>query len=390
MFSRFASDLHADTNPLYLLHERLKSEGCRVSDFISGNVNDQGILFPKATLEQILLRAARASQIYNPDPAGRPSAREAISAYYLTRGLVIPPESIIVTPGTSISYWYCFKLLADEGEEVLCPRPSYPLFDYIAGLCGIQVVHYPLDEQRGWALDLAGLENRISTKTRALVLISPHNPTGHIASAAEVHGLAELADRHNLAIISDEVFGDFLLTQDSLPRPATGEAPLVLTLNGFSKMFALPGMKFGWTAVTGRQERVRPALRALELISDTFLPVNETVQAAAPEIFHLGESFQKTFRDELSGRYRLFRELLGGCPCIEYVEPNGGFYLILKLLSGNEDRASQKILEDAHTLVHPGHFYDLEGDHLILSYVQQPDVIRSALPRLLAVLENLS
>jgi len=388
MFSRFASNLQADTNPLYRLYETLKSEGCPILDFVSGNVNDQGILFPPDTLDQILLRAARRSRIYRPDSMGQLSAREAISSYYQTRGSFIPPESILVTPGTSISYWYCFKLLANEGEEVLCPTPSYPLFDYIAGLCGIHVVHYSLDEDRGWALDLENLESSISTKTRALVLISPHNPTGYVVTEREIHGVAEMAARHNLAIISDEVFGDFLLTQEDLPRPANSIAPLVFTLNGFSKMFALPGLKFGWAAVTGREDLVSRSLGALELISDTFLPVSEIVQAAAPEIFRAGETFQKTYIDELRARHCIFREFLDGCRYLAYVEPGGGFYLTLRLLAGSEDRVTQRILEEAKILVHPGHFYDLEGNHIVLSFVQRQGVIRSALPRLLSILEK--
>ena len=169
------------------------------------------------------------------------------------------------------------------------------MFDYIAKLCGVTMTHYRLLESRDWAIDLEHLENQISTRTRAIVLISPHNPTGMVANAAQIAGLAEIAARHQLPIISDEVFSDFLFELDSLPRPASSNAPLVFTLNGFSKMFALPGIKFGWMVVSGDPELVQKSLAGLEMISDTFLPVNEIVQLAAPLIFDGGVDFKRKY-----------------------------------------------------------------------------------------------
>jgi aspartate/methionine/tyrosine aminotransferase len=197
--------------------------------------------------------------------------------------------------------------------------------------------------------------------------------------------MADMAARHDLAIISDEVFSDLLLTQDAFTRPATSDAPLVITLNGFSKMFALPGMKFGWAAVTGRQDLVIRSLRSLELISDTFLPVNEIVQEAAAPIFQVGQAFQPSYVEELRARYQLLRRFLLEGATLNFVEPGGGFYLTLRL-DGNEDRIAEMILQEARMLVHPGHYYDIEGDHLVLSFCQRPEAIRSALPRMLDLL----
>lgn len=303
MFSRVASRLHGETNPLYKLRDEITSAGHAVVDLTSGNVTEQGILFPQPLLEGILTEASRRSRIYRPDSFGQMPAREAVSRYYLAQGIEIPPEQILLTPGTSLSYWYCFKLLADEGDEILCPRPSYPLFDYIAALSGVRLVSYRLDEEQQWAIDFANIENSISTRTRALVVISPHNPTGHVSTQNELDKIGELALRHDLAIIADEVFSEFLIERRTLPRPTGSRAPLVLTLNGFSKMFALPGIKFGWMAVSGEQEKVRRAMRALELISDTFLPVNEIVQAAAPDIFEQGRDFLDSYAGEIRRRW---------------------------------------------------------------------------------------
>jgi alanine-synthesizing transaminase len=388
MFSKIAGKLQGQSNALYKLRDELKAQGNDIRDLISGNINDQEFVFPQNLIEEILVSGSRQCRSYHPDSFGQKSAREAVAEYYQGLGFSLSPESILITPGTSLSYWYCFKLLADEGDEVLCPCPSYPLFDYIALLSGVKLIPYRLEETRNWAVDLDQLEACVSTRTKALVLISPHNPTGHVASSDEIAGLVDVALRHNLAIISDEVFSEFLLQNKSLPRPMNCGAPLVFTLNGFSKMFALPGFKFGWMAVSGEPARVRQALRSLEMISDTFLPVNEIIQASASEIFQYGNSVTKEFGWRIRQCWELTESYLVQSRQCTYVQPEGGFYVTLRLESLEEERASEVLLQNDHLLVHPGYFYDMAPDHLILSFVQKPEVIEDSIPKLLRVLEK--
>lgn len=388
MLSKIASKLHGESNALYRLRDELKNQGHTIRDLVSGNINDHGFVFPQDVLEEILARGARQCRIYHPDSFGQRPAREAVAEYYRRAGLDISPESILITPGTSLSYWYCFKLLADEGDEILCPCPSYPLFDYIALLSGVKLIPYRLREERGWSIDLDETEACISTRTRAIVLISPHNPTGHIASAAEIEGLAEIARRHDLAIISDEVFSEFLFRFETLPRPMNCVAPLIFTLNGFSKMFALPGMKFGWLAVSGYQERVREALRALELISDTFLPVNEIVQASAPEIIQQGRGIGIEFARKIRDCWNTADGFLAHSSKCSYVKPDGGFYVTLQLGPLDEELAAESILRKNRILIHPGYFYDMKPNHLVLSFVQSPETIRTEFPEWINTLEN--
>jgi len=388
MFSRVASRLPGEKNPLYQLRDRLQSEGVVPTDLISGNVHEYGIRFPQPVLEEILTRAARRCTVYRPDSFGLVDARRAISSFYAAQGVTIPPEHLLLTPGTSIAYWYCFKLLADEGDEILCPSPSYPLFEYIAALSGVSLIPYRLDENRGWAIDVDHLESVTSTRTRALVLISPHNPTGHVSSGDEISALVEVARRHDLAIVSDEVFSEFLIPAGSLPRPAACGAPLILTLNGFSKMFALPGLKLGWMAVNGDAERVRSALRALELISDTFLPVNEIIQAAVMDLFREGATFVENFAREVRNRWQLANGHLRKCARVSFLPPAGGFYVVLRLEGIEEEAAALAALRDEHVLLHPGYYYDMKPHHLVLSFVQDPEVLCAALPRLQRTLER--
>jgi aspartate/methionine/tyrosine aminotransferase len=387
MFSKVAARLHGETNALYRVRDEITRAGGTILDLASGNVTDQGILFPPSLLEDILTAASRRTGIYRPDSFGQRPAREAISSYYSEQGTDLPPEQILLTPGTSLAYWYCFKLLADDGDEILCPRPSYPLFGYIAALSGVNLVPYRLNEERDWAIDLDQLENSISTRTRALVVISPHNPTGRVTTSVEFQALEDLAARHDLAIILDEVFNEFLMAPGILPRPASGRAPLVLTLNGFSKMFALPGIKFGWMGVSGEPERVRQAMRALELISDTFLPVNEIVQAAAPAIFQQGRAFRDGYAAELRLRWGIVREFLAQAVHCSFRAPDGGFYVTVRL-ERDEEITAEQILRRTGALVHPGHFYDIDPHHLVLSFALEPELLREVFPRILPIMEG--
>lgn len=389
MLSRISSGLRGEVNPLYRLRQEVESQGHAITDLVAGNVTRHGIVFPAARLEEILVGAARSTSAYLPDSLGQLPAREAIARYYAQAGIRIPANQILLTPGTSLSYWYCFKLLADNDDEILCPRPSYPLFDYIAALSGVRMVSYSLNEASGWGIDPDRVESMISTRTRALVIISPHNPTGHVAGADELAGLAAVARRHRLALISDEVFSEFLLQPGTLPRPAGLDAPLVVTLNGFSKMFALPGLKLGWMAFSGDSTEVRRAMSALELISDTFLPVSEIVQASVPDIFDEGKEFISSYAAEIRCRWKLARSLLSAAPGCSFIEPAGGFYVTLDIGGIGEEDAAGRLLTEAHTLVHPGHFYDIDPEHLVFSFVQEPEVIQRALPAMVQLISRM-
>jgi aspartate/methionine/tyrosine aminotransferase len=251
------------------------------------------------------------------------------------------------------------------------------------------LIPYDLIETENWAIDMDRLESVITSRSRAIVLISPHNPTGHVASTEEIFRLAEIALRHDLAIISDEVFSEFLIGSKDLPRPAGSAAPLVCTLNGFSKMYALPGLKFGWMALSGEQTRVGKAMRSLELISDTFLPVNEIVQAAAPGIFCNGEKVRYDFARRIVQCWEITEKYLDATDRCSYVKPDGGFYAALFLNGLDEEETAKYILKKNHILTHPGYFYDMEHEHLVFNFVKRPEILRKLLPHLTETLSDL-
>ena len=370
-FSGLAASLPGSRNPLYVLLDDLRAKGRPIVDLVKGNVNEHGIVFPPQLLDEILKQAAERARVYRPDPFGQEVARRAIAEYY---GAGFPMQNILITPGTSVSYWYCFKLLAEAGDEILTPHPSYPLFDYIAKLCDVKLTHYRLAEKHDWIIDLNHLESEIGPRTRAIVLISPHNPTGAVASHSQLAELCDIAARHDVPIIADEVFSEFLFGTESYPRALDTRAPLVFTLNGFSKMFALPGMKIGWMAVSGNDELVQRSMAALELISDTFLPVNEIAQFAAPEIFRRGQPFLRDYKNWIAASRNIALKGLEHCSVFH---PRGGFYVTLKV-DGDEDALAMRLLAEQNILVHPGYFYDIEPNHLVMTFIHEPDVVGRA------------
>jgi alanine-synthesizing transaminase len=381
IFSKLAHELTATTNRLYSLNHSLKAQGKQVVDLVSGNLSSYGTLYPADALQEILSGALQEARIYRPDSFGQKVAREAIAQSYkaMDETLDLRSEQILLTPGTSMSYWYCFKMLAEEGDEILCPRPSYPLFDYIAKISGVKLAYYDLIESQDWQIDLHNLEKQINPRTRAIVLISPHNPTGSVINEEQIEKLGELLMRHELPVISDEVFSEFLfereqLAQKHLPRIASSKAPLVFTLNGLSKNYALPGIKIGWIIVTGRKMLVQNSLRTLEMISDTFLPVNEIAQFAAAEIIKRGASF---INEQIKFVSECREKALASLADLSFVRPQGGFYITLPV-RGDEEEIAFELLEKEQILVHPGYFYEMDGNHLVMSFIYDPKEIGAA------------
>jgi alanine-synthesizing transaminase len=385
-FSSIADAFPQSLNRLYRTRDAMRQRGESILDLISGNVNRSGIVFPESLLQKALHEALPSARIYQPDSFGQLVARQAISEYYEEAGVSLPPEQILLSPGTSVSYFYCFKLLAESGHEILCPSPSYPLFETIAQLCNVGLTPYLLRESRSWEIDLEYLESQLTTRTRAIVLISPHNPTGAVADWSHLHGLAEIAARHRVAIIADEVFCEFLFGLGELPRPAQTHAPLVFTLNGFSKMLALPGMKLGWVGVSGEPALVQKSMRALEMMSDTFLPVNELVQFAVPTLLRGARSFILDYQTRVAACRELTAKVLSQARNLSVVPPVGGFYAAVHWTGPERDEEEWLIdlLKATGILAHPGYFYDIPGTHLVMTFVEELEVLAEALDRLVA------
>jgi aspartate/methionine/tyrosine aminotransferase len=363
----------------------LTAEGGKILKLFSGNPNDEGFVFPGEILEEVYTRYFR-DQDYRPHAKGLPEARRAIAHYYEERGTAVDPENILLTAGTSESFFYLFNLLARFGDNILTPNPAYPLFDHIAGLAGIELRHYPLREEGRWAIDFEDLRKKADGRTKAIVLISPNNPTGHVASRDEIGALVDWANGKGLPLICDEVFSEFFYGEGSFPRPAAVAKPdLCFTLNGISKMFALPALKLGWIAVTGKKALVDPVVDRLETTADTFLSCHIPIQKALPEIFAKGRPFVDSYVAEVGRRRLTMMSLLQSSEKIRFVEPQGGFYLMASIETDRpEEDFVVELMKREGIFVHPGYFFDYErGVHAVMSYLVEPGRIERGISSLI-------
>jgi aspartate/methionine/tyrosine aminotransferase len=317
------------------------------------------------------LRSPKAL-IYDPDPRGMASAREAVATYYFDHGATVDPASILLTTSTSEAYTFLFRLLCDAGDEVLVAQPSYPLFDFLATLDDIQLRTYPLFSDFGWWIDFAELERRIGPRTRAILVVHPNNPTGHWTHRAERERLEALCVRHNLALIVDEVFLDYpIAALDPTPKSfATGKHPaLTFVLSGVSKVAALPQMKVAWLAAFGPEPTLSAALSRLEVIADTFLSMNAPAQLALPAWLAGRGAIQRQIASRTGANLGLLRE--AGIELLR-VEAGWSVVALLRLRSPEESPIAEVLLHHAGVIVHPGTFYGLPDLRMIVLSLLTP------------------
>jgi alanine-synthesizing transaminase len=357
--------------------------GAGYIDLTSSNPTHQGLLFPPEILRSAADRYWDTRR-YEPDPLGALPAREAIVRYYAGRtpALALTTEDILITASTSEAYGLLFALLADPGDNVLAPVVSYPLFEYLAVLHHVELRPYALDEARGWRIDPASLHAQVDERTRAVLVISPHNPTGMVVRAPEP-ALASLG----LPVICDEVFAEFPYRVPYVPPLGTLHPELpIFHLNGISKQFALPDLKLGWIALSG-PARERYGAR-LELLNDTFLGASGLIQSMLPTLFDAGPAFVAQMRTHIRANLDLALELLARSGRIQVQPPDGGYYLFPQVAGWpDEDELVLQLLEHG-VLVHPGYFYGYErGGHMMLSCLTDREQLRAGLERLLAGIE---
>ncbi len=355
-------------NPLAARLEAARATG-DVVDLTESNPTRCGFAscerLARETLERVAAdpRAAR----YEPSPRGRREAREAVARYYAARGARLDPDHVVLTAGTSEGYAHLFRLLADPGDAVLVPRPSYPLFELLAGLEGVEPVPYPLvpaaEPAGGWRIDRDALGAALARAPRALLLVHPNNPTGSFVEADDRAWLESHVGR-DTALVYDEVFLDY--AADGSPATSALAHPggrLVFALSGVSKLAGVPQAKLGWIACAGEPELCAEALARLEVIADTYLSVPDAGQLALPLLLAGADAVQREIRSRVAANRAALSIALPG----RVLPAQGGWYALLRLDPGaDEDEVVERLLA-AGVIAQPGWFYELEGAHLVLS-----------------------
>jgi aspartate/methionine/tyrosine aminotransferase len=384
MFSQ-RTNWRLSQNALTRALEEARVSGRAILDLTISNPTEAGI---RPDTGAVLAALSNPDAMhYSPQPRGMLAAREAVCRYYLeSHGIPdLDPDQLLLTTSTSEAYSYVFRLLCNPGDEVLVPKPSYPLFEFLADLADVKLVPYPLFYDHGWQIDLESLYGAVNDRSRAVILVHPNNPTGSYVSSGEMTALNTLCREHRLALIVDEVFLDYPHDATARRSFVTNSEALTFTLSGISKISALPQMKLAWLATSGPEELVSEAGARLEIIADTFLSMNTPVQLAAPVLLDQRRHVQPILRDRLRTNILELDRQLSASPSCTRLQVEAGWYAVLRVPAIESDEAlAIRLLRDAGVSVHPGHFYDFANEgYLVLSLITEPATFREGIARLL-------
>ncbi len=333
--------------------------------------------------------------LWDTNPAGTLKAREAVSEYYRSRGGNFSADQILLTASTSEAYSILFKAFCNPGDAILTPVPGYPLLDTLAELENLECYPYFLKlscsgagkERRGefhFALDTDSLLSA-PANARILLLVCPHNPTGHSVSLSEWKEAVRFCEERNLLLVVDEVFGDysfdasvrrswqFLAQGSEKPR-----CPIVW-LNGLSKVCGSPQVKLGWMAVYAPEDMRESIHETLEYVADAFLSVSSMAQALAAPLLAESANYEKRIQERLQQNLAVLREKFPSKYCPEV---SGGWYAVVRL-GDNDEELTLRLLREKHVLVQPGFFFDFEEDGwIVISLLQEPAFFAEGLRRI--------
>src|SRR5581483_9661468 len=387
MFSK-RTDWKLTPNPFTVAHRELEGLRQEVLDLTAANPTRVDLRYDSDTILGALARPE--SLDYQPQPKGLLDARTAIAGYYREQhdAYDVNPENIILTTSTSEAYSYLFRLLCNPEDEILVPKPSYPLFDFLADLQDVKLVPYTLIYDHGWQIDFPSLYKTANHRTRAVIVVHPNNPTGSFVRSEEVQILNSFCREYNLALIADEVFVDY--PHDGAFRGSfvRNQDALTFSLSGLSKISGLPQMKVAWLVASGPSERVEQAMARLEIIADTFLSMNAPIQLATPVLLEQRKNIQPVLLDRLRANLEELDRQLATKDAVKRLEVEGGWYAVLRVpaTQSDEDLAIE-IMKKCSVLVHPGHFYDFPTDgYLVVSLITPTGQFREGIRRVLEVL----
>lgn len=362
-----------------------RAVGKPLIDLTVSNPTECGFEYDRRAILKAL--ANPAGLTYEPNPKGLESARAAVADYYASKAVEVAVDDILLTASTSEAYSFVFKTLCNPGDEVLIPAPSYPLFSFLADIQDVKLVHYPLIYDHGWQIDFHSLEQAITPRSKAVIVVHPNNPTGHFCKAEERSRLNEVCSDRGLAIVADEVFLDFALTEEKPASFAANGTALTFAMSGLSKICGLPQMKAAWLITNGPNQLKKQALARLEVIADTFLSVSTPVQLAVPSLLSLRQPFQAQLLARVHSNLRELDCQLTTHPECSRLALDGGWYAVLRVPATRSDKdLALDLLHTKGVYVHPGHYYDFpSGNHLVLSLLNAPAEFQLATRFLLSV-----
>jgi alanine-synthesizing transaminase len=363
----------------------IRDGGRNFVDLTESNPTRAGFDYPDDLLAALIEPASRR---YAPTPFGQADARAAVALEYGRQGLAVPADRIVLVSSTSEAYSWLFKLLTDAGDDVLVPRPSYPLFDHLTRLDLVETRAYDLEYHGAWSIDFASVERALTPRTRAVLLVSPNNPTGSFVSPADLERLAAMCAPRGIALIADEVFADYELVPGAAAaagRVSARDDVLSFALGGLSKAVGLPQVKLGWMAASGPGPLLSAALERLEVICDAYLSVSTPAQVAAASLLARGAAVRRQIAGRVAANYRRLQSAVEDVPSCRVLRSDGGWYAVLQVpsLEPEEDLVVSLLTVDG-VLAHPGYFFDFSRESfLVVSLLPAPTVFTDGVGRLL-------
>ena len=388
--------------PILVEAQRLEGEGHKILKLNIGNTAPFGFEAPEAIVADMIHNLPE-SQGYS-DSRGIYSARTAVAQYYQSRGLTeTVVDDVWIGNGVSELISMVLQAFVDDGNEILVPAPDYPLWTGAVTLSGGTPVHYRCDEANGWNPDLEDIESKITENTHALVVINPNNPTGAVYSEEIVRGLVDIARRHRLVLMADEIYEKILYADEAVTpvhhHVATfaQDDVLCLTFSGLSKAYRVCGYRAGWVMVSGPKHLAEDFLEGLTLLANMRMcanvPAQHAIQTALGGYQSIGELIVPGGR--FYEQIKLANRLLNDIPGVTCVEPHGALYCFPRL-----DPEMYEIEDDQQFVIdllrakkilvtHGTGFNWFEPDHFRLVTLPDPEVLTEAIGRIAEYLETI-
>lgn len=345
-----------------VIAEQLAAEGKQILPLNIGDPLKFDFRTPPHLFEAVVKAMADGKNGYAPS-LGIEEAREAIRAEAHRKG-IRNIQSVFLTQGVSEAVDVCFSALVNPGENIATPSPEYPIYSAVLAKLGAQPNSYLLDESSNWEPDLEHLASRIFTGTRAIVVINPNNPTGAVYSRQVLEGIAELARQHNLVIFADEIYDKLMLDGDEhVSLAAIAPDVPIVTFNGLSKSYLVPGWRLGWGVVSGDAAVLKPYVEGIHKLLRSRISANHAVQYAVRPALERPQDHLAGVTRRLRARRDLTVEWASRTPRISLVKPRGAFYAFprLDISEPDEDFVKRLLLEKQVLAVHGSGFGEAPG-----------------------------
>lgn len=367
----------SELGPFGALAARARAQGAL--DLCCFDPASLGLRHPPAVYRALLRPGV---ECHDPDPLGLKVARQAICDDYLP--FAVPPEHVCLTSGTSEAYAHLLSILSDPGDAIAVPMPGYPLLEHVASLSGVRTVPYPVVRTPDWICDVDAIDACLAKDPgiRAVVLISPHNPTGHRTDFATLSAIEHACARRSVALVVDEVFRDYAL-DGTRPSAVGPRECLTFVVSGLSKVAALPQLKLAWAIACGPPDLVATAMDRVVVVADTFLSVSTPSQLAAPELLAAAGPMRTRIMARLRHNRGQLADVLADTP-ISVLPVEAGWTVLLRPpMVLDESGWVEDLVMRAGILLQPGYLYDLpRGPFVVASLLTPPERLAEGVKRL--------